>query len=87
MNQDRKNQPPRMDYPCRWIYKVIGSDEAAMRLAIADIMTCDCDVTPSRNSASGKYLTLDVSLLVEDEASRLSFYDALCKHPSVKLVL
>jgi len=87
MNRDGKDQKVCIDYPCRWIYKVIGSDEAGMRSAIADVITCDCDVAVSRSSATGKYLTLDVSLQVEDEARRLAFYEALCNHPSIKLVL
>jgi len=29
------NQKVSIDYPCRWVYKVIGADETKMRAAIA----------------------------------------------------
>lgn len=87
MNPNDDRQKACIDYPCRWVYKVIGADEAKIRAAIAAVITCTCDITVSRSSASGKYLSLNVSVQIEDEAQRLSFYEALCRHPSVKMVL
>ena len=76
-----------IDYPCLWSYKVIGSDEAAMRAAIADVTAGVGDVTAFRSSTTGKYVSLNVAVQVEDEQRRITIYEALRKEPSVKMVL
>lgn len=87
MNGNSGHQKISIDYPCRWVYKVIGSDEAKMRAAIAGIIPGGCEITPSRSSAGGKYVSLAVTVQVEDEVSRTSTYEALRKDPSIKIVL
>lgn len=81
------DQKVSIDYPCRWCYKIIGSDEAKMRAAIADVIAGACEITASRSSATGKYVSLNIVVQVENEQSRIAVYEALCKHPSVKMVL
>jgi putative lipoic acid-binding regulatory protein len=87
VNVKNGNQKVRIDYPCNWCYKVIGSDEAKMRAAIADATAGASEITSSRSSAAGKYVSLDVVVQVEDEQRRIAIYEALCKDPSVKMVL
>ncbi|MBA4396660.1 MAG: DUF493 domain-containing protein [Syntrophus sp. (in: bacteria)] len=87
VNVKNGNQKVCIDYPCRWCYKVIGSDEAKMRAVIAKATAGAGDVTASRSSATGKYASLDVVVKVEDEQRRLAIYEALRKDPSVKMVL
>ena len=87
MNGKNGNQKVSIDYPCRWFYKVIGSDEAKMRAAIADVIAGTWDVTASRSSATGKYVSLNIAVQVENEQRRIAIYEALRKEPSVKMVL
>jgi putative lipoic acid-binding regulatory protein len=87
MNAKIGHSEASIDYPCRWRYKVIGSDEAGMRAAIAAVTADAADVTAARSSATGKYLSLDVAVDVADESARLAIYTALCKDPSIKMVL
>jgi len=87
MNGKNGNQKVNIDYPCRWIYKVIGADETKLRAAIATTIPGGCEITASRSSAGGKYVSLTVTIQVEDEVSRISVYEALLKDPSVKVVL
>lgn len=87
MNVKNGNQKVSIDYPCLWLYKVIGSDEAKMRAAIADVIAGAWEITASRSSATGKYLTLNVAVQVEKEETRIAIYEALRKEPSVKMVL
>jgi len=84
-----ENGPPKVsiEYPCCWRYRVIGSDEARMRAAIAAVTAGAPDVRASRSSATGKYCSLDVAVQVEDESARIAIYEALCRDPSVKMVL
>ncbi len=78
----------RIEYPCRWTYKVIGENLDGMRAAIAALASGgDCAVTLSRSSSADRYHCLNVDREVESEADRVSLYEALRKHPAVKIVL
>ena len=85
--QDRKIKA-RIEYPCRCTYKVIGENLDGMRAAIATLASGgDCVVTLSRSSAAGRFHCLNVDREVESEADRVWLYEALRKHPAVKIVL
>lgn len=81
------NRKARIDYPCLWLYRVIGSDEAAMRSAIAAATEGAGDITSSRRSASGTYVSLHVAVPVENDQGRIAIYETLRKDPCVKMVL
>jgi uncharacterized protein len=87
MNEKDGTRKINIDYPCLWVYKVIGSDETTMRTAIAEAIPGGCEITTSRSSAGGKYVSLTVTVRVEDEIGRTSIYEALLKDLSVKVVL
>jgi len=81
-------EKPDISYPCSWLYKVIGTDEDALRQAIE--LICgkeDLLVTKSHTSSGGKYCSLNVELLVEDDETRLRHYQNLKNHAAVKVVL
>ena len=92
---DDKNTVPsgcqrkaELDYPCPWIYKVIGADESQLRRLIAGLVgDRDHEVSLSNRSGSGKYTSLTLTLTVRDEPDRLTLFDALSTHPAVKFVL
>ncbi len=88
MSLNRRGRKPEMDYPCPWGYKVIGMDDAGLRSAIAEIVQdIPHSVTPSNRSTSGKYICLNVEILVISEDQRLTIYEGLRRHPAVKIVL
>ncbi len=87
MTINNGNQKVSIDYPCLWHYTVIGPDEAGMRAAIADVTAGAGDVTASRSSATGKYVSLHIAVQVENEQRRIAIYEALRKESSVKMVL
>ncbi len=77
-----------LEYPCLWTYKIIGPDSAAMQNAVEGIIRDrPCNISFSRQSETAKYCSLNVELSVESESHRLSVYEALRSHPSIKLVL
>ena len=89
-----KNQPPgtpekpEITYPCTWVYKVIGEDCTLLKDLI--VSTCapeEVKISHSHTSSKGKYHSLNAELVVQDEDSRLGIYEALKKHPAVKIVL
>jgi putative lipoic acid-binding regulatory protein len=79
---------PKIDYPCRWSYKLVGPDEAAIRLAIAEIVAeREHEISLSRASRTGKYVSLKADVLVHDHDERRGLANAFNDHPAVKFVL
>jgi putative lipoic acid-binding regulatory protein len=79
---------PEINYPCTWVYKVIGENSTLLH----DIIVAACAplpvlVTPSHTSSKGKYHSLNAELLIPDESSRLKIYESLKNNPAVKIVL
>jgi len=85
---DDKKQKVQLEYPCPWVYKIIGPDADEMRHAVAEII-CNrvYKITHSRSSETAKYHCLNVELSVESESHRTALYEALKAHRAVKLVL
>jgi len=81
-------QKPKIDYPCSWLYKVIGEEQEAIREAVYH--TCagkEITCTFSHTSSGGKYHSFNVELEVENEETRLSIYNRLNNHPAIKVVI
>ncbi len=87
MIDKRDNEEASIDYPCEWIYKVIGSDKESVHNAIASIIQdSEYHINDSNTSKTGKYLSFDVKVMVGDEAYRNKIYQALKKHNDIKFV-
>jgi uncharacterized protein len=85
---DDKKRKVHLEYPCPWIYKIIGPDIDEMQRAVAEIIRDRaCKVSHSRSSETAKYHCLNVELSVESESHRTALYEALKAHRAVKLVL
>jgi putative lipoic acid-binding regulatory protein len=78
---------PQIDYPCTWAYRIIGLDELRMRSAVREIVgESEHSLTFGLESARGKYRSLQLELVVADEAERLRIFAALRSHPDVRFV-
>lgn len=81
-------QKVELVYPCSWVYKIIGREQDALREAIAEVVQArDCLVSVSNSSSGGKYLCLDVELVVLSAEDREAQYHAFKGHPVVVMVL
>lgn len=81
-------QKLELEYPCPWVYKVVGKEQDLIRQAIVDVFQeRECLVTTSNSSRTGKYHCLNVEIVVVDEEDRMANYESLKKHPSVTMVL
>lgn len=81
-------EKPKIDYPCPWLYKVIGADENDLRKAIE--VVCGKDnllISKSHTSSGGKYCSLNVEIVVESDENRLAYYQNLKNHAAVKVIL
>jgi uncharacterized protein len=84
----KPGRKPEIVYPCPWGYKVIGQDVDRLRSAIAEVIQeLPHTITPSHSSLTGKYLCLDVEIVVSNEECRLGIYESLRRHPAIKVVL
>ena len=87
MIDNRDNEEVSIDYPCEWVYKVIGSDKESVHNAIADIIQdSEYHINDSNTSKTGKYLSFDVKVMVGDEAYRNKIYQAFKGHGDIKFV-
>lgn len=88
MTDDLCKTKPDIDYPCPWIYKVIGVDEQRLRRLITELLAGRAhNLSLSQRSNKGKYTSLRLELTVTDEADRIRLFSALSDHPAVRLVL
>lgn len=79
---------PEIDYPCNWVYKVIGENSDILREVIVTACApAKVEIAHSHSSSGGKYHSFNATLVVENEKMRLDIYDLLKNHPDVKIVL
>ena len=79
---------PHIDYPCAWEYRLIGEDETSIRAAVAEIVGTQPHVlTLANQSRHARYVSLQLSLEVQDEAQRLDTFERLSRHPAMRYVL
>ncbi|NLZ17692.1 MAG: DUF493 domain-containing protein [Desulfobulbaceae bacterium] len=87
MNEENSCRPDIV-YPCPWQYRLIGEDEAAMQAALAESIDLGrCVLSTGNRSSGGRYLSLQVELIVMSEEERLDLYRQLAAHPAIKMVL
>lgn len=81
-------QKLELTYPCNWTYKLIGSEKEALEKAIHDvIIEREHDLSHSNTSKTGKYVSLNLKLLVHNEDDRQFIFEALKAHQNIKMVL
>ncbi|MFT5661760.1 MAG: putative lipoic acid-binding regulatory protein [Sulfurimonas sp.] len=77
-----------LEYPCSWSYKLIGHEKEAIQKAIHDvILEREHTLNHSNNSKTGKYVSLNLALIIQNEDERNFIYEALKKHKHIKMVL
>lgn len=77
-----------LEYPCNWCYKVVGEEREKLEQAIKDVvLEREHTIAHSNTSRSGKYISLNLDLLVHNEDDRQFIYEALKAHQHIKMVL
>jgi uncharacterized protein len=81
-------EPLEIKYPIRWAYSMIGFDENDMRAAAKfAVGEKEHTITKSNRSSGGKYISIKLDLIVDDEAERLAIFDLLKHDKAVKILL
>lgn len=79
---------PIIEYPTTWEYKVIGEDPQRVAAAVASVIGDEpYEISPSHRSATGKYHSFNVEMIVRDESHRTSVFESIAAHPDVIMVL
>jgi hypothetical protein len=77
-----------IEYPCQWIYKVIGADEVTVRTAVMEVVdVAGVTIELSNKSSSGKFTSVNVAVKVTSQDQRLDLYERLRGHEAVRMVL
>jgi uncharacterized protein len=85
MTEDKK---ALIEYPCEWVYKIIGGDAERMKVAVRSIIQLESSVIEqSRESKNGKYVSLNVRLIVHDDDERKGIFRLLGQKSEIKMVL
>ena len=83
-----KTKKLELTYPCSWKFKLIGYEKEAIKEAIYNVISDrDHKLQHSKASKTGKYVSMNLDLLVHNEDDRNFRYEALKKHSSLKMVL
>lgn len=79
---------PELSYPCSWTYRIICTDESALRGEIAGIVgAAEHTLRHIGDSSSGRYLRMELVVSVRDEAHRNAIFVALGRAAMVRFVL
>lgn len=79
---------PVVTYPCSWEFKVIGFDAGLIRQAIARAVgNAEHSAADSRQSSTGKYRSVALTMTVRDEAHRDGVFAALRDNKDVIMVI
>ena len=77
-----------LEYPCNWSYKLIALSKELIDSAIVDVIgDREHTLAHSNNSKGGKYISMNLDVLVHNEDDRNFIYETLKKHQNIKMVL
>lgn len=88
MNSNIHEDKPVIEYPCRWLYKIIGSEAREIEVAVQQIMgETEHTLDLSHTSRTGKYVSFNLEVTVASEEARNFYFAALRHHASITMVL
>lgn len=86
--QDLSGERPEIDYPCSWPYRIVCTDEPAVRAALVVIVgAAQHSVQNIGASSSGRYQRLELVVEVRDEEHRNQIFVAIEALSEVRFML
>ena len=83
-----ESQKLELDYPCSWKYKIIGEERKKLEEAVHSVILERAHTLKhSKASKTGKYISMNLDLIVQNEDERTFIYEALKAHQHIKMVL
>ena len=85
---NRIDDKGKIEYPCKWLYKIIGTDRTKIEAALILVLgEQEINIQFSNMSKKGSYLAFNMEIEVDSERQRDKIYEDLKKHPDIKAVL
>lgn len=83
-----KTQKLELTYPTGWTYKLIGYEKEAIKKAIHSVIVeREHNLTHSNSSKTGKYISMNLELVIQNNDERIFIYEALKAHQNIVRVL
>lgn len=76
-----------IEYPTLWEYRVIGRDKISLEARISQVIKKDFMLKDGQSSSGGKFVSMIVSVKVENQEERDSIFKALQESVEVMMVL
>ena len=84
----RDQNKPDIDYPTPWGYRIVGTSEDEIRAHVLELLAdVEHELVFARQSSGGRYVSLHLRLVVQDEAQRLAIYEHLVRHAAIRFVV
>ena len=84
----RDKTGPEINYPALWGYRIVGTCEDEIRAHVLELLAgVEHELVLGRHSSGGRYVSLHLSLVVQDEAQRLAVYEHIVRHEAVRFVV
>ena len=81
-------QKAKIEYPCKWSYKIIAGQKEQIEVAVEKICkSYEYELQHSNSSKKGKYISMNLTAVVEDESQRVAIFKQLEEHEDIKMVL
>jgi len=85
---DSNSKKPKIEYPCNWDYKVIGTDvDEMIKVIETTVEGMEFNISSSNVSSKGKYFSLNLKVFVTSETIRDIIFAKLEASEFVKMVL
>ncbi len=85
---DINGKKPEISYPCDWSYKLIVLKGEDIKTLLKELMGGEkYTLKLSNESKGGKYESYNLSLRVNSEEQRESYFKTFKKHKQIKFVL
>ena len=85
---DKTTDKPKIEYPCEWGFKLIGTDKEKLKACIDDIMAHrEYKCKDGNVSKNGKFVTVNTSCEVCSQEERDELFKAFSDHDDVKMVI
>jgi putative lipoic acid-binding regulatory protein len=85
---DAPRERPEIVYPCTWTWVLVGEGESIL-LGHVEVVLAGVahEKSVKRQSAQGRYTSIEVTLVVQDEEHRYALGRRFLDHPAVRIVL
>lgn len=77
----------KIQYPCQWHYRIIGNDKKELNEAALEILDKEFITAPCKESKSGKYHSINIEVLINNQQERDEIFTKLRKDPRIYYVL